>query len=50
VYPSIIFEGIPYLRLVYERDGARVYEVRATLGSFYHTALSEKAKPKLERN
>jgi hypothetical protein len=50
VYPSIIFEGIPYLRLVYERDGARVYEVRATLGSYYHTALSEKAKPKLERN
>jgi hypothetical protein len=49
-YPSVPFEDIPYLHLVYERDGAQVYEVRETHGSCYQTSLSQKAKPKLERN
>jgi hypothetical protein len=47
-YPSVPFEDIPYLHLVYERDGAQVYEVRAAQGSCDQMALSRKVEPKLK--
>ena len=50
VYPSIPLENIPYLHLVYEQDGAQVYEVRATQGSCRQMALHQKAKPMLNGN
>jgi hypothetical protein len=45
VYSAAAFEDIPYLHLVYERDGAQVFEVRPAQGSCDQLALSPKVEP-----
>ena len=48
-YSSAPFTAIPYLQLVYEQDGAQVFEVRSN-HSPYYASLSQKTHLKLETN